>query len=466
MNNSLNIGQSGQFQQAQGRHPNRGSYVLGFGLPFVLFTSFWVSAVFPGKVFGYNVSGWLWVVVLISAVWIVTRRLTKVAFPVLLWIPWVAYLLLRVHEWSLEGLQSTVQILLPVIVATAASTSTYSLQLFDNIDRWLRVWLIGLCGIFIAIILPWLLSDIENSGWITGGVIALVFEAYFLCRYLVLGQLKRDLFSVLAAITIPALLTLRGPVMGAVALCVLVIAPLSLAKRLVVAALALLVLLSIFYSPRFQAKTFFSGQGNLPDLRKENPDINTNGRVDMQAIVEVGLSDSLWIGHGANSAGQSLLAAGMDTYAVHNDWLRIRHDYGRIGVIILSLSMTLQIILLCRLAGRATPEARVLIYSGASCFVPFIVVMFSDNILVYCQYFTAPHFLIIGYAYSAARMKMDDRAPENSRSHSGTINGRSLLRSKMVYGNLERRDSSRPFQTNKHNRDLAISGTDTKRRVT
>ena len=29
--------------------------------------------------------------------------------------------------------------------------------------------------------------------------------------------------------------------------------------------------------------------------------------------------------------------------------------------------------------------------------------MFTDNLLVYCQYFTAPHFLLIGYGYAAAR---------------------------------------------------------------
>lgn len=365
--------------------------------------AFFLSMYVPGQLLGFNLSGWLWVGILIVAVVLLAIRLTRVSFPVMLWLPWVAYSLSRIQEWNLLGVQSTVQILLPVLVAASASTVDFSSDLFESLDRWLRYSFIALATLFVTLVVPWALADVENSGWITGGIIALFFQSYFLCSYLLRGYTRFDLICVVTAISIPVLLTLRGPILGALALSTLVLAPLSVWKRGIIVTLVIVLGLVSFYSPRVQTKMFYTGQGSLSDLRKDNENLNTSGRSAMAGIVEQGLDDSVWIGHGANSAGQAVLAAGGQTHEIHNDWLRIRYNSGRLGVIIFSATMLAQVVLLLRAARRASMEGKLLLISGASCFIPFIIVMFTDNLLVYCQYFTAPHFLLIGYGYAAAR---------------------------------------------------------------
>ena len=379
-----------------GKRANQGQVGL-FGLTICCF---FLSFFLPGQLFGFNLAGWLWVVILLSSSLILALRPTLVSFPVILWIPWAAYLCTRVQDWSLLGVQSTVQTLLPVGVAAAASTVEFSEGFFKRLDLWVNVSFLWLLGIFALQVLPWALADVENSGWITGGIIALFFQSYFLCRFLLLGGRRRDLVYTLASISIPVLLTLRGPVLGALALCVFVVAPFSIGRRIAIGAFALLLGIGAFYSPRFQTKMFYSGQGSLADLRKDNQDLNTSGRSAMKDIVEAGLDQNVWLGHGANTAGQALLAAGMTNGQIHNDWLRIRHDDGRFGVLLFAATIGVQILLLCYRARRASSESKVLIFSAASCFVPFVIVLFTDNILVYCQYFTAPHFCLIGYAYA------------------------------------------------------------------
>ena len=389
---------------------------VAIGLAFTLFASFWLSILLPGQILGFNISGWLWVVVLLAAVIVLIGRASHVKFPVLLWTPWVAYLCLRIEDWTFSGVQSTVQILLPILVGCAASTSRNGHGLLNTIRRWLWVWFLCLVGCFAFYVLPWALSDIENSGWITGGIIALFFQSYYLCTYLITGRKFLDLLKVVVAGAIPVLLTLRGPVLGSLALCVGVVAPLSLPKRAFIVMVAVTVAVGAFYTPRFQTKMFYSGQGSLSDLRADNADVNRSGRAAMKELLESNLGDSTWLGHGADSAAKALLSSGLMREA-HNDWLRIRYCYGRLGVIIFAITLATQCILLALEARGARQDLKVVMYSAASCCVPFAVVMFTDNIIVYCQYYTAPHFFLIGLCYAVLgndSKRVFDRTSQNS----------------------------------------------------
>jgi O-antigen ligase len=203
----------------------------------------------------------------------------------------------------------------------------------------------------------------------------------------------------------PLICVNRGPILGGLALCLLVVAPLPLARRAAIAAAALLVALVAFYTPKVQYKMFYSGQGTLADLRIDNPDFNSSGRQAMWDFLEQGLAERPWLGQGANAGAVALLSGGSSTYAIHNDWLRVRYDYGWVGSILFAVTMASQVLLAYRRGRRAPPEARVLLYTGASCFIPFAVVMYTDNIMIYCQYFTAPHFLLLGYGYAAAKWR-------------------------------------------------------------
>lgn len=401
--------------------------------------SLFASLLVPGRVLDYNVNGWMWVLILVASVAVLLRHPDQVSFPVWLWLPWMAYLLLRVSDWHPAELQSTIQILCPVAVGMAASA--YALppdRLAGGFGWWLRLSFYALMALFVFKVLPWTLSDVENSGYITGGIATLFFQSYFLCRYLVAGRRWSDLLCLIAAILVPVISALRGPIAGSLALCLLIVAPLSFRRRLVIGVAALLVGLVVFYMPKMQYKMFYSGHGTVADLRADNPDFNWSGRQAMWETVEDGLKEKPWLGQGSNASAAVMRQAYLTQSELHNDWLRIRYNYGRVGVILFVVTMAMQVFLAYRRGRRAPPEARVLLFAGASCFIPFAVVMFTDNILVYCQYFTAPHFLLLGYGYAAAKQAAKQpqasAAPvvsgqkQKRRTGMHTWNGRGMFR--------------------------------------
>lgn len=376
------------------------------GVPTLLLTTmaaFLLSSLYQVQFFGYNLSGWLWVGILIVAVVALALNPTRVSFPYLLWLPWVIYSASRIQDWSLLGAQSTVQILLPVLVAASASTVTFSTEFFESLDRWMRYSFIGVVFLFVFVALPWALSDVSNSGWITSGIISLFFQSYFLCSYLLSGYRKPDLICAVIAGCIPLTLTLRGPILGACALWTFVLAPLPLWRRGIISIGVIVLGLLVFYSPRVQTKMFYTGEGSLLDLRTDNPNLNTSGRSSMVASLEQGLDDSVWIGHGANSAGQVVLGAGAPTHELHNDWLRIRYNSGLVGVVIFAASVVAGVVHLLWSARGASHQSKFLACTGATCFIPFVIVMFTDNLIVYCYNYTVPHFVLIGYAYASLR---------------------------------------------------------------
>ena len=250
---------------------------------------------------------------------------------------------------------------------------------------------------------PWTFQDIDNLGFATGAIASLIFQTYFLCSYLTVGRKHSDLIHFLVALAMPVICANRGPILGSLALCLLVVAPLPLAKRVAIGAAALLIGVFAFYMPKMQYKMFYSGQGTLADLRADNPDFNWSGRQALWELLDEGMKEKPWLGQGANASAEVARQVTFEKRELHNDWLRIRYNYGRVGIILFAVTMALQVFLAYRRGRRAPPDARALLSAGASCCIPFAVVMDVDNILVYCQYFTAPHFLLLGYGYAAAK---------------------------------------------------------------
>jgi hypothetical protein len=374
-----------------------------------------LSYLVPGQLAGKNIQGWLWVMVAAASLWGLAVRHDRIRFPLWLWAPWAGYVLARTFSGYDNAFQSTAQILCSVLVGLAASTYTITPSVLKQVNRWLRWSFYAYVVFFVVRVLPWTLSDIENSGFAAGAITALFFQAYFLCRFLCQGRNWPDLIHYFAALAIPVVSTNRGPILGSLALVLLVAAPLSLLKRIIIAVVAVGIGLAAFYTPRVQYKMFYSGHGTLADLRLDNPDLNTSGRSTMREMLDDGLARRRWVGHGANAAAAELLSAGAVTHELHNDWLRVRYNYGYLGVALFAVTMALQLGLAYWRSQRASPEARVLLCAAASCFVPFAVVMFTDNILVYCQFFTIPHFLCLGFGYAASR-PMASTNPTRRRS--------------------------------------------------
>jgi hypothetical protein len=189
-------------------------------------------------------------------------------------------------------------------------------------------------------------------------------------------------------------------------------APLKLWWRIAIVLLALLGGVAVFYSASFQEKTFFAGSGSVSDIFAGEGVIRTSGRALMWAALWRGLPDALVFGHGTNASEAVVNAIVPNVAHPHNDFLRIAYDFGLFGVVLYAGSVLAQAVVLFRVARRLSGVARLIAYSAVTAFVPYTLLMMSDNVLLYAAYFGNLHYLLIGLCFGAA----SDETPHRTAS--------------------------------------------------
>ncbi|MEK7754585.1 MAG: O-antigen ligase family protein [Acidobacteriota bacterium] len=351
-------------------------------------------------ILGYRFRGWAWVLILVASMLRIASARLNVMFPVWIWAPWAAYVFIRAFSGYEYVWQSTAQILCPLVAGIAASTYRLMPVKLESVQVLIRRAYAAFLAGFLLIIVPFSVRDIDNSGFAAGAMTALFFQSFFLCSYFLNGRSPRDVMCYLAAIGVPVVSGNRGPLLASVGLLVLAIVPISVRRRILLAGVAAAIGIAAFYTPKFQHKMFYSGRGELADLHLDNRDLRMNARTEMWRSLEQGIALSPWVGHGGNADRTWLLRHGFAMYLPHNDWLRLRFNYGWVGVVLFILAIGGQIVHSVRTFWKSSPGLRALSASGVSCFVAFVIVMLTDNVLIYCQYFTVPMMLLVGGSYS------------------------------------------------------------------
>ena len=81
----------------------------------------------PATYFGFNFSGWAWILALIVSVNYILFVVKKSYFCYKIWLPWVSLLIIYlVLNFSLVGLQGTIQFIVPVLVGYVAGGLKYN----------------------------------------------------------------------------------------------------------------------------------------------------------------------------------------------------------------------------------------------------------------------------------------------------------------------------------------------------
>jgi O-antigen ligase len=354
--------------------------------------------------FGKNLTGWAWIGGYAVAFFtFAALGFPKGSIPLWFWLPWVAmvllYMLLSHHDYSV---QNAVQMLCPLFVGYVASSIRLS---FAHLIKF--IFLMRKAGLlFLAILLfvrlPMLLSGIlpAITGLAAESISSLIFQSFFLCSFLITRK-KIDLALYLGCAAVPIVALTRGAIISSFLLATLCLAPLSMKRRYLIGTIAIAVSLFVFYSNRFQRKMFYSGEGTIRDLTENREDVKESGRVFMRELMLAGIDEHPWTGNGGNATWTMLKDARMVLEQPHNDWLRITYNYGLIGLAAYLGALLIQIWHAWRLGRSAPPLIRILFSVAASAFIPYIFLMYTDNILIYVQYFGNMHFLILGLAYGS-----------------------------------------------------------------
>lgn len=130
----------------------------------------------------------------------------------------------------------------------------------------------------------------------------------------------------------------------------------------------------------------------------------------MWELMDQEIMDKPLFGHGGNAQEDFILSYAGFYGQPHNDWLRLLFDYGYLGASIFAFCVLLQTFHAWKRARNTVGGTRVLFYAGATAFLPFVLFMLTDNIILYVSFFGNLHFAILGLAYASLKTSMKDAA--------------------------------------------------------
>ena len=354
------------------------------------------------EILGFNITGWAWVIPMVISVLICFKNIRLITFPLGLWISWISLLLVYWYfgRNNLYALQSLFQMLSPIVIGCAASTFRSDNWQLENIIHWLTRFAI-IAWVILIIRLPMILTGVlPGHGFMAAEMIGLLLMGACYASFYACGS-HRHLYYYFSMLAITFVALVRGPMVAMLSCMPLTLSPLGIKKRVVMVAILLICGIVIFNTDRVQQRMFQSGSGEVSDLRLDNPDFKTTARKAMWDVLLLGVNEKPFFGNGWNSHREVLLKAGFRTYAPHNDWLKLWHDIGALGIGLYGLTMLLQIFFLVQIARWSAGAHQMLAYGAATAFIPYMLIMFTDNVVLYVQFFGNLHFALIGIVYGA-----------------------------------------------------------------
>lgn len=352
-----------------------------------------------GSLFGYRMTGMGWFIPLCASLFILLGRIQKVKFPVLLWLPWIMLIAGNYFDSGFPALQRSVQILCPIVVGMAVSTYSYQPEHIRKFTKFLKV----LSIILIVIILfrlrvPFTGMFPPVTGLSGQAMSAALFATFFATSYS-FGR-KTDLRWWWLVASVPVMAVTRTAIVITGLTLPFTWGPMKLRMRFIVVIIIIILGIALFYSPRLQKKSFRSGEGEMSDILSK--DFSDNARYYMWKKFDEQIKKKLWFGYGAG-AGETFVRQITNDQSgyPHNDWRLTLYDYGIFGAGIYVLCILLAIGDAYKRSKLSSDESRLVFLAGASAFIPFMLFMYTDNIMVYDSFFGNLQFTILGIAYGS-----------------------------------------------------------------
>lgn len=376
---------------------NKFPFIVWLVLIFVLL-SYWIGTTTIGE---YSLKGYAWFIPLCFSILIIAPNLKRITFPIFIWIPWIAFIVLYALLSDYAGaIQRSAMLICPLFIGAAVSSLYVDYDTLNKFSKYLLYLSVGFIIVSVFKSGTLITGDLPIYGDAAGMISITLISCYIAVRY-VQGEPKLFYYWVLLQI-IPFVQITRMATLANLATMPFTLAPLKLKKRIIFILIVIIAGTVMFFDQRVQQKMFHSGSGTFKDIALDNPDFKTHGRAYTWAIMSAEAEKRPWLGYGAN-ASQALLEqlTRGEMLHPHNDYLRIRYDYGYVGILIFLICTLLQLFHALKMAKITEGDTKLLFYTGASAFVPFALLMITDNIILYAAFFGNLHFTILGMAYAA-----------------------------------------------------------------
>lgn len=369
----------------------------------------YLPGILPGNL-GSGMSFLGWMLPLLASAFYLIINLQRVRFPILLWVPWALWAsMYLVFAEAGNAVQRTGMLLTPIVVGAAFSAIPANEAILEKSRQWLMFFFWLFLG--VAAVATGLASGqiYDLTGFSTGSITASLLAAWFAVLYSIGRQNRHLLYWGLLAL-VPVLANTRTGMVAVALTLPLVLTPFAFYKRALIVGLLVVAGIGLFYTERVQQKMFYSGKGTIQEAidntitaftGEGSMDFNfaTSGRYWLNKILISRLDEAYWLGHGANATEAISVSITQVTHP-HNDWLRLRYEYGMIGMVMFGLTMLLQTGHAWLRARRLPTGQALFLYAGATSFVPMGIFMLSDNVIMYAAWFGNLQFALLGLGYA------------------------------------------------------------------
>jgi hypothetical protein len=384
-------------------HVPNGHFKLFFLGLFATTLITYVDAVFvflPSTVFGFNWSGIAWITALLITL-IILPKAKQSSFPLIYWIPWIAYVLFYVVlDFTIAGLQLTLQYLLPILMGYLAANFRYSI----NSLSWILKGLVTTTIIVFIISMYYKILYGYSVSMAATPMFLLVLASLSIGLYF-FTKIKGYLFVFGFLFLMPFLNVTRMAMLAFCLTYILHFTNKQFSSKIISMFLGGGLLLGVASSKGFQEKTFNEGSGELFELNVnyyEGDNFNSNGRKSWKAALEPGLESSPFFGNGPRADAPILGAMiGEETGEAHNDYMSVRFNYGFIGLALLLFGFVTSFIKMYVMSRTKNDQVfQLIILTNLTLFIGFLLFMYSDNILKYTIWFPNYFFTMMGICFS------------------------------------------------------------------
>lgn len=363
----------------------------------------YINAIFvflPDTVLGFNWSGIAWITALFLSISILPST-KKSSFPMVYWAPWVIYILTYVAlDFSTNGLQLTLQYLLPILMGYISGTFEYSrISLSWILQRLSKITaIIFFIGLFYTLVFGYSFQISCTPMFL------LIFACISLSFYFfTLKKIFLIIYSIL--FLIPFLNVTRMAILSFGLTYILHFANKRLSSKVTAAFLGGLLLLGVSNSKGFQEKTFYEGSGDINEISVnyyDSDNFNSSGRKSWKDALEPGLNAAPILGNGPRTDAAILGSViGKEVGEAHNDYMSVRFNYGFVGLVLLFFGFIGSFLKMLEISKiKKNKIFQLLVLSNLTLFIGFLLLMYSDNILKYTIWFPNYFFVLIGICFS------------------------------------------------------------------
>jgi hypothetical protein len=335
--------------------------------------------------------------ILLIALGLATPANGRAYFPSRLWQLWAGLIFCsliwcdRVAFWNF---QQACQIVMPLMFGTLAA---WCVRSEEQVKSLVRHFIYSLIPLILVIAGTRMIRTDETGNRDAAMTVALV-------GCVLLSGINRSLvYSYLSWAACIALIIFSQSRMAAVALLLLVIAhPLykSVWHRLLAVVVLTACGLTVFYSPTFQHRTFYSGSGTLQDLFAGNG-VDTSGRQEAWPLIYDEALKQPVFGHGVGTSKAFVYSIWTPVTHPHNDYLRIFFELGLVGLALFVITVLVQLYDLACMVKITDGAIQQAFSASILGILFFLIVAATDNPLVYNLWYTDPLFVLMGAAYGA-----------------------------------------------------------------